>query len=164
MAKYQKLLDRVYRLLMYRSRSEKEIRDYFKLQNFKLKIKKKIQLDPKTIDEVIDVLKRQKLIKDLEFAREWVLSRQRSKQKSNRLLRQELFQKGINKEIISELLADSNEMELAERALAKKMKSWKNLENLEGRKKAILFLLRRGFDYSLVKIVIEKKLKERYNK
>ena len=74
-----------------------------------------------------------------------------------------LFQKGINREIVEEALrlvstrsGQISEEDLAKFALEKKMKSWKNLEPLEFRKKATEFLLRRRFEYKVVKEVISK--------
>ena len=43
-----------------------------------------------------------------------------------------------------------------EKLLERKLKSWKNLELIELKKKAIDFLLRRGFEFGVVKAVVEK--------
>lgn len=171
-AEIGKLMERMYRLFNIRGRSEKEVRNYLKELNFKRKmskaragaLKNQEELSEKAIDFLIARLKQKGMINDLEFAKAWIEARRKSKQKGIRALKMELFQKGIDKEIIDELLVDStNEEELAKTALEKKIKSWKNLESLETRKKATDFLLRHGFDYSIIKSVIEKELKKGYN-
>ena len=115
------------------------------------------------IEALVEKLKQKGMINDLEFAKAWVEARRRSKQKGERVLKMELFQKGINREIVEEALrlvstrsGQISEEDLAKFALEKKMKSWKNLEPLEFRKKATEFLLRRGFEYKVVKEVISK--------
>ena len=72
----------------------------------------------------------------------------------------ELFQKGIDREIIEKVLSEpfdfaQGEEDLAKLALEKKMKAWKNLPPQEFKKKAYEFLMRKGFDYSVVKEVLE---------
>lgn len=71
----------------------------------------------------------------------------------------ELFQKGIDREIIEEVVrlqvTGYSEEDLARQALEKKMKAWRNLPAQEFKKKATEFLLRRGFDYSIVKDAVE---------
>ena len=49
-----------------------------------------------------------------------------------------------------------SEEELARQALEKKMKFWKNLPVLEFKKKAFEFLMRKGFEYEVVKDVLDK--------
>lgn len=142
------LLQKVYRLLSIRDRSEKEIRDYLQ--------RKKAQ-NP---DEIVEKLIEQGYINDERFAREWVGARRRSKQKGVKALRLELWQKGINKEIIEEVVSSQlsaiSEEQVAEKALEKKIKIWKNLDQVEFRKKAIDFLMRRGFEYETAKKAIDK--------
>lgn len=143
-----KILQKVYRLLSWRDRSEKEIRDFLQ--------RKKVE----NIDEVINQLKEQGYIDDEKFSREWVQSRRRSKQKGSKAIRLELLQKGIDREIIerviSRQLSDVREEEIAEKALEKKVRIWKNLEPDEFRKKATDFLMRKGFEYGVVKATVDK--------
>ena len=73
---------------------------------------------------------------------------------------QELYQKGIDKEIIEDVISrqssDVTEEQTAKKLLEKKLKSWQNLPPLQFKKKAYEFLLRRGFQYSLVKDLVER--------
>lgn len=159
-AEIGKLMERMYRLFNIRQRSEKEILDYLKELSFKRKIKGYEELSPFIIDAVAEVMKKKGLINDEEFARAWVESRSR-KYGINRI-KQELFQKGIERETIEEVLSIKynvlQEEETAEQALNKKLNLWKNLEVHEFKKKAYDYLLRKGFEYSLVKLTIEKLL------
>lgn len=162
-----KLMERMYRWFRIRQHSEKEVRDYFKIKNLKLKIKKEEPVNEMVIETLIKTLKKKGMINDLEFAKVWVEARRKSKQKGIIVLRMELFQKGINKEIIEQVLqltdarsGQVSEQELARLALDKKIKVWKKLSHLEFKKKAYPFLLRRGFTYDISKNVIEKFLQK----
>lgn len=158
-----KFMERMYGLFSIRIRSEKEVRDYLKNLSFKRKIKDKEEISDLVIDLLVERLKQKGMLNDLEFAKSWVESRRRSKQKGERALKIELLQKGIDREIIEEVLRFTNahseqvsENELAKLALEKKMKSWKNLPEMEFKKKATDFLLRKGFDYSIVRETVAK--------
>lgn len=160
-----KLIERLYNLLSIRLRSEKEIRDYLKVLSFKRKIKGEEEISQSSVDLAITKLKNKGLINDLEFAKAWVEARRRSKQKGNRALTSELYQKGIDREIIEEVVSLQSsvvsEEELAKQALEKKLQSWKNLEPQEFKKKALGFLMRRGFDYQISAGVVAKIVKIR---
>ena len=158
-AEIGKLMERMYGLFSVRQRSEKEVRSYLKNLSFKRKLKEKEEISDIIIDLLIERLKQKGLVNDLEFAKAWVEARRKSKQKGVKALKMELFQKGIEREIIEEVISHQasvvSEEELARQALEKKMKSWRNLSALEFKKKAYEFLMRKGFDYSVVKEVIE---------
>lgn len=145
-----RLIDGVYRLLSIRDRSEKEIRDYFKIRNLRLKQKEKELISQKEIDELISGLKKKKLINDEKFAQSWIESR--SRKYGVIRIRQELAQKGI-RDFDLEI---SNPEDTAERLLERKMRSWQNLEKEQLKKKAVEFLMRRGFEFEVAKKVVEK--------
>ncbi len=168
-AEVGRLMERMYRWFSLRQHSEKEVRDYFRIKNNELSIKGKEQISQLVIDATIETLKRKSMINDLEFAKAWVEARRKSKQKGIRAIKAELYQKGIDKEIIDEVVSSLplrgptvvSEEELARQALEKKMGVWKNLPSLELRKKAFEFLMRKGFEYEAVREVIEKMTKKR---
>lgn len=160
-AEVGKLMERIYRLWNVRARSEKEVRDYLRSLSFKRKVKGQAEISDSAINLLISKLKQKRLLSDEEFAKAWVEGRRRSKKKGKVALRQELFQKGIDREIIDEVLdqtTNEEEEELAKQALEKKMRIWKNLELQKLRQKATEFLLRKGFEYSVAKEVIEKEI------
>lgn len=163
-AEVGKLMERMYGLFSVRQRSEKEVRDYLKNLSFKRKTKDLEEISEMVIDLLIEGLRQKGLINDLEFAKAWVQSRRRSKQKGKNALRYELYQKGIGKEIMEEVLGQElsgeneelSEEKLAVKALEKKLKSWKNLDKNKLKQKSLEFLMRKGFDYEIVKTVLDK--------
>ncbi|MCL5784963.1 MAG: RecX family transcriptional regulator [Patescibacteria group bacterium] len=160
-----KLMERMYGLFSVRMRSEKEVRDYLKNLSFKRKIKDKEEISDLVIDLLIERSKQKGMINDLEFAKAWVEARRRSKQKGKMILKMELLQKGIDREVVEEVLSEpfdyaQGEEELAKQALEKKMKSWKNLLEVELKKKATEFLLRKGFEYQIVKEAVANVIKK----
>lgn len=161
-----KLMERMYALFSIRQRSENEVRDYLKRLSFKRKIEEQEQISQLVIDDLIEKLKSKGLINDLQFAKAWVEARRKSKQKGIRALKIELLQKGIDKAIVDQTLGVNEinqEEQLAQQAIQKKMKQWQKLSTLEFKKKAYGYLLRKGFEYTIVKSVIEKQLKFVYN-
>ena len=136
------------RFLSFRRRTEKEI---------KLKLQKK-GYDEKTIKRTIEKLKEYDLINDLEFATAWVKERLAYKPRGKRLLVQELWKKGIRKEIIDrvtgELCRDENKsvLELLERIT----KKYKNFDPQVARRRMYGYLLRRGFSYGTAKSAMEQ--------
>lgn len=147
-----KLMKRMYRLWNIRSRSEKEIRDYFRIRG-------KEKLSDLIVESVINKLKQKRLLNDEEFAKAWVEARK--KKKGPRVLKLELFQKGIDREIIEQVIRDQGKGgEIVGQLLEKKMRVWENLPALEFKQKAYRFLLSRGFEYEVVKAVVEKNLKK----
>ncbi len=166
-----KLMERMYRLFNLRQRSEQEVRRYLKNLSFKRKIIDQEEISMSAVELLINKLKQKGLLNDEQFALAWVESRR--KKKGLRVLKQELFQKGIDREIIEEVISEQrahaesgegySEEQVAEQLLERKMRVWKNLSKLEFRKKAYEFLLRRGFEYEIVKSVVEKISKLQYN-
>ncbi len=157
-AEVGKLMERMYRLFNIRQRSEKEVRDYLRNLSFKRKIKGQEEISEVAAQSLITKLKTRGLLNDEKFAYSWVESRQ--KKKGSRVLKQELFQKGIDREIIDQVLEGVENKDVAEKALEKKIKAWKNLSPIEFKKKAYEFLMRRGFEYEPVKDIVEKYLKK----
>ena len=145
-AEVGKLMERMYRWFSLRQHSEKEVRNYFRIKNQELKIKEKEQVSQLAVDVLVENLKKKGMVDDLEFAKAWVEARRKSKQKGIRSIKAELFQKGIDKEIIEEVISGQvtgySEEELAKQALEKKMKYWKNLAPQEFKRKAYEFLTR----------------------
>lgn len=155
-----KLMERMYGLFNIRQRSEREVRNYFKNLSFKRKVKDQDEISESAIELLINKLKQKRLINDEEFAKSWVEAR--SKKKGKIALKLELMQKGIDKEIIDQILKESTQDEgkIEQSVLEKKIRKWKNLKPLEFKKKATEYLLRRGFDYETIKVVVEKNIKK----
>ncbi|MBI2018389.1 RecX family transcriptional regulator [Candidatus Daviesbacteria bacterium] len=164
-AEVGKLMERMYRLFNIRQRSEKEVKDYLRNLSFKRKVKGQEEISEAAIALLINKLKQKGLLSDEQFAKAWVQSRRKTKNKGKIALKAELYQKGINRDLIEEVLEEEStpesEKQLAQQALMKKMKTWKSLPLLKFKKKSYEFLLRRGFEYEVVREVIENYLNKR---
>lgn len=142
------------RFLSYRSRSEKEIRDYL------LKFFKRHPGDEKfIIDQVVKKLKDTKLLDDVEFAKAWVRSRTEYRPRARNIIKLELRQKGISDDIIEDVLADKTEgkddLTLAKQLLEKRKNRYALMEREERYQKAGGFLARKGFSYDVIKSAID---------
>ena len=157
-AEVGKLMERMYKLFNIRSRSEVEVRRYLKNLSFKRKVKDQGEISNQAIELLINKLKQKRLLSDEEFAKAWVEAR--SKKKGSIALKAELIQKGVDREIIDEVLGggvtNESQEQVAEKLLNKKIARWKNLPTSEFKKKAYEFLMRKGFEYEVVKEVVEK--------
>lgn len=138
------------RYLSYRPRSEKEVEDYLKEKQ-----KKSESLTSEMVEEILKKLREYKFINDSEFAKFWFDQRSKFKRKPIRVVEYELNQKGINKQIIEEVLSglDSKDLDLenAKKLAAKKLDFYRNLDPKKRQEKVMNFLLRRGFSYDIVK-------------
>jgi regulatory protein len=167
-----KLMERMYGLFSVRMRSEKEVRDYLKQLSFKRKLKDLEELSEVVIEALIERLKQKDLLNDERFASEWIHARRVSKQKGINAIKAELYQKGIDREIIEskfdsrhqdedgEEWNEDNEETLAMRALEKKIKNPALLEDRKEKQRILGFLMRKGFSYDVARSVIEKILKK----
>ncbi len=150
-----KLTDRVLRFLAVRPRSEREVFDYLvkkisKDQNVHYSQAK----DSLLIKQIIGKLKKYQYLNDIEFARWWINSRIRTNPKGPNLLKFELIKKGIDREIIdSALKLFPSQLVIAKKIIAKKLKAWQKLPNLEFKKKIYQYLASRGFDSETIRAV-----------
>jgi len=150
-----KLLELATNYLSYRPRSEKEVIDYLvkkiaSRENIKFNQAKESALIPLAVKK----LKKYKYLDDNAFAKWWLESRLRSRPKSLRQIKIELKQKGIESETLESISPQSlNEVEIAKKALAKKVKRWQTLSPIDFKKKVYQYLLSRGFDYETVREV-----------
>jgi regulatory protein len=143
-----KILEKVFKFLSFRQRSRKEILDYLK----------KKKLGEKEIELVVKKLEKLGFINDEEFARFFIQSRIKGRPKGKRLLAQELRQKGVEKEIIEKILEEVElpEIELAAKAIEKKLKNFLKLRPQDARVKIANFLARRGFSWETIKELIDR--------
>ena len=145
------LLNKAYFFLKFRPRSEKEVREYL------YKKTTTTHWSHEAADKIIEKLKSQELIDDEKFIESFVHSRTALKPKGEKMLRQELLQKGINKELIDNFFSNNivDEEKLELQILEKR---WPRFKSLDGRKrfeKATRFLMSRGFSYDICKKTIE---------
>ncbi len=126
--------------LLLRPHSVKEFRDYLRRK----------KADPELIEAWEQQFLAKKYLDDEAFAKWWVESRRAGKRSSNRKLQLELRQKGIDQEIIKEVLDDSEEDERA--ALCDVIAKTANRSRYKNDPvKFMQYLLRQGFNYGMIK-------------
>lgn len=147
-AEFQKTLDKLLRFAMVRPRSEKEIKDYFRRK----------EVHESLYKELLEKLKYFELLDDVKFAKWWVEQRAEFKSKSIRVIKQELLQKGIDRNIIEDILGETkiDEEKMAKDLLQKKAYKWKNLEPREAKQKMSQYLVGKGFGWSIIEKIIEE--------
>jgi regulatory protein len=131
------------RFLSFRRRTEKEIKDKLKKKGF----------DDKVIRSTIEKLKSYDLVNDYEFATAWIKERLAYKPRGKRLLRQELWKKGIKKAVIDRTVEElcREESKSALEVLRKAQRRYRNLEPKVARRRMMGLLTRRGFSYETIK-------------
>lgn len=156
MDEFEKNYNRALRFLSFRVRSEKEIREYFKLRikNHELRIKEEM------VDKIIEKLKKYKFLNDEEFARIWIEQRLKLKPRAWRIIEFELKRKGISDEIIkSQLTIDDLQLtneKMARDLVQRKLKRYENLSKQEQREKLGRFLAGKGFNWDTIKKAIDE--------
>jgi regulatory protein len=133
----EKAKESAYRFLSYRPRSVVEMRQSLQRKGF----------DEAIIDQVVAGLAESALLDDRAFARYWIEQRVTFRPRSRLALRQELYEKGIDRDWIEEAVSDVDEMAAAARAAEKNLYRWRSLSEEAFRVKAVQFLRRRGFDF-----------------
>jgi regulatory protein len=148
---FEKFYKAAIRFLSFRPRSEKELSDYL--------MKKKC--DDLTAKRIIESLTRDKFLNDEEFVRWWVEQRTILKPKASRVIKFELKQKGISKDLIDSFF-ENEESSTSDftKALALAEKKMVRLVKLEDKRKIYeklgRFLASKGFDWDTIKEVIDR--------
>lgn len=151
--KFEKAYTKALKFLNYRPRSEKEVRDNL--------VKKKI--DPDFINGIIELLKKQKFLDDVAFARMWIESRMRAKPRAVRVLKMELRLKGIADDIIEPLLQEedaNSDLEMAKSLIEKKLPRLQKLPEEEVKIKLGQLLGRKGFNWDTIRQAVDEVLKK----
>ena len=139
--------------LSFRPRSEKELRDYL--------VKKKC--DDLISERIIQSLKRDKFINDQEFIRWWVEQRTILKPKASRVIKYELKQKGINRELIESFFENDqvspSDFDNAVKLAEKKLRTIHDqTDRRKVQEKLGRFLASKGFDWDTIKAAIDRSL------
>jgi len=144
--KISRCLETAYHYLSYRPRSEAELRE---------RLHKRIFADEQ-IEAVITTLKEQHLLDDQKFAEFWKENREAFNPRSRWLTGRELAKKGVDTEVISQVVAGIDEDESAYQAAANRATRFASCEYDEFRQKIGSYLQRRGFSYSVINRAIKK--------
>ncbi|HZJ82885.1 MAG TPA: RecX family transcriptional regulator [Clostridia bacterium] len=132
------------RYLGYRSRSHKEMVTYLEGKGFNQDI----------INETIERLEGYGYMDDGAFARDWVNSRMAGNPRGKAMIKMELFNKGIDADIVEEALArvsDEDEEEQAYKLALKYSRRYRDLSSREKWNKLGQALARRGFSWEIIR-------------
>lgn len=144
-----------YRFISYKPRTLKEVSDKLKAKGFQSDL----------VSKVVEELRNYGFINDLEYARNFVLNRSRSKTLGELALRRELLSKGISSEIVDDVLSERenliDEFEIALDLAQGKLKQIKSLKKRkkgrdEYKRRIYEFLLRRGFKFETINRVMRE--------
>ena len=146
-AEFQKTYDKLVRFATLRPRSKKEIDIWLR----KHKVHKSLH------KELFNKLKRLELLDDKKFAQWWIEQRTTFRPRGKRALFAELRQKGIDRDLIKEILdeVEIDEEKIARQLLEKKKYKWEKLPKFEAKKKMSEFLARKGFGWEIIKQAIK---------
>jgi len=156
MDEFEKFYNKALKFLSYRPRSEKEIRDYLEIKTQKSKLKN----DDKIIESIIRRLKENNFINDEEFIKWWFEQRTTFKPRSLKLIKIELRQKGIDKELIEETIvhlpSTIDDLKSAKKLIEKRLPRYKNLPQDKKFQKVARYLSSKGFNYDIIKEIFKE--------
>lgn len=144
----QKALDRALNYLSSRPHSREEVRRYLR----------KKETPPESIDGVLERLDRMGLINDESFATFWIESRERFSPKGAQAIKNELRMKGVQRDVVDEMVTGEQDDELALRAARKKAQQLARQPDIDFntfRARLGPFLQRRGFSYEVSKHTVK---------
>lgn len=134
------------RLLGYRPRSQVEIKRRLGQKGY----------TPEAVGAALQRLIDKRYVDDEAFARYWLAQRLRNRPRGVRAIGYELRQKGVDHDTITQVLHDVDEAASAWAAIEGKLNRWQCLDEATFRKKAMGFLSRRGFNYTVVRGTCQK--------
>ncbi len=138
------------RILSRRSHSKGELKDKLKIRKFSSSI----------IEKTMQRLESEDYLDDEQFAVDYVKSRAANKPRGRILIKKELSDKKISREIIeravSEYYPESMEFELALELLSKNSARFGNLAEAELKSKLNSFLKNRGFSFEIINSLVNR--------
>lgn len=146
----QRCRDAAVRFLRYRPRSEFEVRARLRHHGYRGDI----------IDSVIEGLKERKLIDDRTFAQFWKDNRDSFRPRSQRLIKRELRQKGVQGDIIDQELDTLDDTESAYRSARDKADKLPHTDEQNFRRRLGEYLKRRGYGYGVITQAVEQVCRE----
>ena len=142
----ERAYEQVLRFLRYRPRSRAEVERYLQRKRFAEEI----------ITRVMTRLQDAGYLDDEAFARFWVENRQHFRPRSRRALGIELRQKGVEREVVQEVVSEQDDEEAAWQAIEARLSRWSALSQEQLRRKLSDFLARRGFHYETIHAVYRR--------
>src|SRR5438128_10728889 len=138
----QRAVDRALNYLSYRPRSREEVRRYLRRK----------ETPPEIIETALARLDRLDFVNDRTFAGFWIESREHFSPRGARALKNELRMKGVDREVLDELIDSGKDEERAMLAGRKKALSLVRIPDIDFatfRSRLGSFLQRRGFSYDI---------------
>ena len=136
--------------LSARARSIHEVREKLRKEGFA----------DGAVGQVIADLQRLSLLDDREFARRWIESRLARKPAGARKFRQDLQHKGIEQELIAEVLEEFREDLDSETAavglLSQQRWRYNGLDELKAKRRMLGLLARRGYEQDVARKAVEQ--------
>jgi|AntRauTorcE11897_2_1112592.scaffolds.fasta_scaffold00277_8 regulatory protein len=143
-AQADKAYDRTIQLIARRPRSEWEVQQYLKRKSY----------DEEVIQQTTERLVEKGYLDDVSFAQSWIQNRRLLKPRSKRKLRQELLQKRVPEQIITDCLAydETDDKEVLRQLIEQK----RSQTRYKDRQKLMQYLSGQGFSYGDIKKVLEE--------
>ncbi len=136
-------------VLSRNAKSEKQLRDKMREKGY----------DDQFIDSAIEKLKQQKYLDDEKYSEMLISSKLNACKYGKRRIKEVLYEKGIERNIIEEKLKLVSEEDEIERACCIGAKKLRTLKENDTRKKNIKlsnFLINKGFEYSVVRKAVSR--------
>lgn len=137
-----------YRLLSYRSRTARELRDRLQHKGF----------EPSVVDEVLQRLEDDGYVNDRRLAEDWARYRLQARPMGRRRLAVELQRRGLERTLIEEVLravyAEFNELSLAEQVVQKRLRRLSHPLSPREHQRLVCYLEGQGFDTPVIKSVL----------
>lgn len=137
-----KYYERAIQKLARRQHSVFEIRKYLSQK----------EASEELIDQIVEKLLSRGYLNDQIFAEMWARNGRHLKSRSNRMLRLELRQKGVDGAVIDQILEDSEVDELS--ALRQLVEKKRKLSRYQDEQKFIQYLMGKGYNYSKIQLVL----------
>ncbi len=113
------------------------------------------------VQQAVERLEQSGYLNDADFARSWRRSREAHRPRSGFLIRRELEQRGVSREVAEEAVADLDEEDSAYRAGHGRLKSLRDVDWTTFRRRLGDYLRRRGFPIALTRRTVERLWMER---
>lgn len=146
----RRCLDAATRYLAYRPRSESELKSRLTRRGF----------DAETVQATLAKLRENGLLDDAGFARFWQENRSTFRPRSQRLVRLELQEKGVDRKVIDESLANTSDDDTAFRLASQRASRMRGVDYPDFARRVGAYLRRRGFDHDVVHHTIEQVWKD----
>lgn len=145
---FSKARNKAFKLLSYRERTIKEIKDRLRKKDYKDDI----------IEKVVNYLLDNDYLNEARFAEMWIRSRKKHHPRGRKLIYKELNNKGVDQKIINSALnqhlSDQDELEMAEYLKEKWLR--RRTEEDSSSYKLKNYLANKGFSYDLIYKVTDK--------